>query len=201
MVTKCLRQEDYKVVPWKNGLGTTLELASALAAGSENTAGFLWRISIADMVQSNEFSLFPNTSRVLTVVSGEGMVLKEKEAGNSHACLPFNPVSFPGSTALYGELMHGPVQNFNVMVDSRCASAVVRVIETAGDISLFGSVNYFYLLPGSCAVSFSSGEGAMVVRAGESYLTEASGNIRVDRVQAEAELPLKFMHVRLSFKE
>ncbi|MEX0297927.1 MAG: HutD family protein [Kordiimonas sp.] len=199
MNARHLKHEDYKPVPWKNGLGTTLELASAQCPRSENSEAFMWRISIADMVQSNEFSLFPNTRRILTVMNGEGLVLKGAETGNSFTCLPFSPVSFSGSEVLYGELVNGPVQNFNVMVNGDSADAAVQIIENTLNLELSGDVNYFYVLPASVAAYFSSQSGTMLVRAGESYLIEASGSVSVG-LQAEANLPFRVMHVCIAFK-
>ena len=62
---------DLVEVPWKNGGGTTREIAAGKM--DEKTA---WRLSRADVDQDGAFLEFAGLTRILTVVSGGGMVLK-----------------------------------------------------------------------------------------------------------------------------
>jgi uncharacterized protein len=48
-------QNNYKSVPWKNGKGKTTEL---IAGFHPNIDKFIWRISIAGVVNNGEFSDF-----------------------------------------------------------------------------------------------------------------------------------------------
>ena len=85
-----LRRCDLIEVPWKNGGGTTREIAAGKI--DEKTA---WRLSRADVDQDSTFSEFSGLTRILTVVSGGGMVLKH--AGCMLVADLWRPVQFDGS--------------------------------------------------------------------------------------------------------
>jgi environmental stress-induced protein Ves len=63
-------------MPWRNGQGMTREIAREPAAG-EN---FLWRLSIAEIAASCDFSLFPGYDRTIALIEGAGMLLEFAEA-------------------------------------------------------------------------------------------------------------------------
>ncbi len=74
MTTQCvLSPADYRRMPWKNGGGHTTEIA-AFPAGA-GLASFVWRVSIADVLQDGPFSPFPGIDRTLVLLEGEGMRL------------------------------------------------------------------------------------------------------------------------------
>ena len=61
-------QSGFSVMPWKNGGGTTIEIAvSPHGAGLDD---FDWRVSMAHVASHGPFSLFPNIDRTLAVLSG-----------------------------------------------------------------------------------------------------------------------------------
>jgi environmental stress-induced protein Ves len=60
-------------VPWKNGLGTTRELA--IYPSGADTESFLWRISIADVTDAAPFSSFPGVDRSITLLEGAGFIM------------------------------------------------------------------------------------------------------------------------------
>ena len=66
------RARDYPRMPWRNGGGTTQEVACN-PGGS--TAGFEWRLSIADVGQDGGFSAFDGFQRIITVLEGAGIEL------------------------------------------------------------------------------------------------------------------------------
>lgn len=57
-------------MPWKNGGGTTREIWKA-----EDSAGMLWRASIATIHQSGPFSLFEGCDRIITLIAGNPVAL------------------------------------------------------------------------------------------------------------------------------
>jgi len=59
--------------PWKNGGGTTTEIAISPAVASLDN--FDWRISLATVASSGPFSFFPGIDRTLALVDGPGMIL------------------------------------------------------------------------------------------------------------------------------
>ncbi|MFE9253171.1 HutD family protein [Streptomyces sp. NPDC007088] len=136
-----LRWSDYRVMPWKNGGGTTREVASgSVRAGSAPAPsapvppadGFDWRVSVADVDAGGPFSAFPGVDRVITLVEGSGMVLTVD--GTSRPVGPLSPFAFPGDAVTDCRLEAGPVRDMNVMTRRDRASADVRVVRvTDGD--------------------------------------------------------------------
>ena len=61
---------DLVRVPWKNGGGTTAEVAvHPPGAGLDD---FDWRISMADVAVDGPFSRFPGVDRTLVLAEGRG---------------------------------------------------------------------------------------------------------------------------------
>jgi len=68
-------------MPWRNGRGTTLEIAREPATGEE----FSWRLSLADIDENGDFSAYPGYSRALALVAGESLQLWYR--GHGHCFL------------------------------------------------------------------------------------------------------------------
>ncbi|MES2745062.1 MAG: HutD family protein [Bdellovibrionota bacterium] len=116
-----LTNHDYKVMPWKNGGGSTTELAISPPEASVES-GFDWRISLADLDGSGPFSAFPGFDRIITQISGEAMTLRH--AGRTAILLARNePYSFEGELAT-DCILHGRAQDFNVMTRRGLAATV-----------------------------------------------------------------------------
>ncbi|MFE6158128.1 HutD family protein [Streptomyces sp. NPDC056486] len=128
-----LRWSEYRSMPWKNGGGTTREVASGAVQASlpttpskEPADGFDWRVSVADVDAGGSFSPFPGIDRVITPVEGEGMVLTVN--GTPQPVGPLSPFAFSGDAATDCRLEAGPVRNMNVMTRRGRATAHVRII-------------------------------------------------------------------------
>lgn len=125
MTVRILRAAGRAAAPWKNGGGVTREIA----AGPEGAGmdAFAWRVSLADVGADGPFSVFPEVTRVLTVVEGAGM---ELTAGGVplRADERFVPHRFAGDVATHGRLLEGPVVNFNVMYREALTDALVSVV-------------------------------------------------------------------------
>ncbi|PZQ36768.1 MAG: hypothetical protein DI559_11770, partial [Ectopseudomonas oleovorans] len=66
-----------RAMPWKNGGGSTVELAiSPVGAGLED---FAWRISSAQVAMDGAFSCFPGIDRSLAVLAGNGLYLQRAD--------------------------------------------------------------------------------------------------------------------------
>jgi uncharacterized protein len=110
---RILRAADYRVMPWKNGGGTTTEIAvSPDGAGLDD---FDWRVSMARVEGSGPFSSFAGIDRTLSVLEGEGIVLDiagRPEVRLTPASAPF---SFPADLPTSAALISGPITDLNVM--------------------------------------------------------------------------------------
>ncbi len=112
MKARVIRNEDLDRVPWKNGSGTTAEVAAFPEGSSFETFG--WRISMADVASDGPFSSFPEIDRTLIVVEGAGIELNVEG-------VPFQldraspKLSFAGDDITIGRLLSGPIRDLNVM--------------------------------------------------------------------------------------
>jgi environmental stress-induced protein Ves len=122
---RVLRAGERAAVPWKNGGGTTREIAAY--PHDAGTDGFDWRVSLAEVSRDGPFSVFPGADRILTVVEGAGLDLdvggRLRHIGARHV-----PQDFPGDLPTDCELLAGPVVNLNVMYRRGRASATVAVV-------------------------------------------------------------------------
>jgi environmental stress-induced protein Ves len=114
-------------MPWKNGGGTTLELAVE-PPGATLAEGFAWRLSTAEVASSGPFSPFPGLQRTLLLLEGDGFRLDFGERGAVDLREPLIPVAFEGSWPASAALVGGPCRDFNLMVDPRRCRARLEVL-------------------------------------------------------------------------
>jgi environmental stress-induced protein Ves len=128
-----LTPHDYRRMPWRNGGGTTMELAVEPGSSSR----FLHRVSVADVASDGPFSRFEGYDRHIMLLEGAGMALDCGAEGRIDLADPFVPRRFSGDWDVYGTLVRGPVRDFNVIVDrTRATSSLeVRVLEAAWEIA------------------------------------------------------------------
>lgn len=185
---KILRCGNLVEVPWKNGGGTTREIASG-RMGDQT----VWRLSRADVVQDGAFSNFAGLVRVLTVVSGSGMELEFPD--ETLDAEPWDPVRFDGGLNVHSRLKDGPLTDLNLMFDPAfCEGDVIPklgpfeqvVVRPAQGIAAFHvlsgapMVNAAHLKPGDTAfvdetdasVTLAEGDGLLEIRL--HYLDQSS---------------------------
>ena len=63
-------------MPWKNGGGTTAEIAAFPDGAGFNA--FDWRISLAEVASDGPFSAFPGIDRTLMLVEGARLALDRR---------------------------------------------------------------------------------------------------------------------------
>jgi environmental stress-induced protein Ves len=141
----------YRAMPWRNGLGTTTEIAVEPGADGR----FRWRLSIADVPQSGPFSRFDGYDRVIAVVAGAGMHLAV--AGRSSVRLDRDsaPYGFPGEASTECTLVDGPIRDFNLIFDRSTTKGVVASLHTGKApvrISLDGGIVLLHAQVGGLTV-------------------------------------------------
>ncbi|TPN54014.1 MULTISPECIES: HutD family protein [unclassified Mesorhizobium] len=127
---RILRAADYRVMPWKNGGGTTTEIVVwPNGAGLDD---FDWRISMARVEGSGPFSKFAGIDRTLAILEGEGIVLDiagRAPASINRATALF---SFPADVPTSATLVGGPITDLNVMTRrGRTTHSVERLVVSA----------------------------------------------------------------------
>ncbi len=109
---RLVRSTDLVRVPWKNGGGTTAEVAvHPSGAGFDD---FDWRISMADVAIDGPFSRFPGVDRTLVLAEGRDLVLDVEGDTQVLAC-PGEARSFAGEAETGARLRGGPIRDINVM--------------------------------------------------------------------------------------
>lgn len=150
-------------VPWKNGGGSTTEIA--LAPPDAGFDDFDWRISLATISEDGPFSIFDGVDRTLALVDGAGMTLDIDE-DERVVVGPDQPVvAFAGESPVTAALTRGPTTDFNVMTRrTRCHHQFGRRQLTG--VSRFaprGDVSVLFLVDGdSISVSSESERIGMV---------------------------------------
>lgn len=109
-------------VPWKNGLGITLEIAKQM---DPEQAQFEWRLSIAEVVQDGPFSNFDGYQRIISVLNGAGMTLTVNNQ-SSGDLRPFIPFVFDGAAETSCQLLDGKINDFNVIYNDKHYIASVK---------------------------------------------------------------------------
>lgn len=110
---RLLRAAGHKVMPWKNGAGSTTEVA-IFPPGAAIDA-FEWRVSMAGVVEDGPFSAFPGIDRTLAVLEGEGLRLEVEGQASQTVLRGGEPAIFPGDVPTRATLLGGPVVDLNVM--------------------------------------------------------------------------------------
>jgi environmental stress-induced protein Ves len=150
--------EGYRRMPWKNGAGTTTEIAVIPAGASLDE--FEWRLAIADLDRSGPFSSFPGVDRLLMLLP-PGEVTLEID-GRHQAVAPLEVVAFPGESVVSAHLASGPARDLNLMLRRGRAQATMRalVLDVESRLGMAGSLVVLCAIEGSVGVE---SEGARVV--------------------------------------
>jgi uncharacterized protein len=181
---RLIRFADLASTPWKNGGGTTTEIAvSPSGAGFED---FDWRLSIADVASDGPFSQFSGIDRTLTLIEGKGLAMTIGGAPPLTLTTASEPLAFPGDVPVSAALVAGPIRDFNVMSRrGRYGHAVARhdlkagpAILPAGGVRLVVSLGTGRLVIGgeSADAAFGDvvgidGEDAATVEGSHAVLT------------------------------
>ena len=110
---RIIRAADCKVMPWKNGGGTTTEIAVAPEGAS--LGDFDWRISMAHVGQDGPFSSFPGIDRTLSVLTGNGIRLAFGDGETVSLDRATAPFFFAADRAVDGVLVDAAIDDLNVM--------------------------------------------------------------------------------------
>ncbi|CAN7333002.1 HutD family protein [Bosea sp. LjRoot9] len=100
-------------MPWKNGGGTTTEIAVHPQGASLDA--FDWRISMAHVGSDGPFSSFPGIDRTLAVLRGNGIRLAFSDGETITLDRQTEPFAFAADRAVAGQLVAGPIDDLNVM--------------------------------------------------------------------------------------
>jgi environmental stress-induced protein Ves len=150
MAARILRSVDYVARPWKNGGGTTRDIAASPSGASLDS--FAWRLSLAQVDRDGPFSRFDNVDRTLVLLSG-AMALHENDRRID--LVRNEPFAFEGERVIEATVAGGSTLDFNVMTRRGRAS------HTAGCES-FSKQAHVEPRTGSTVVLFALERGLLV---------------------------------------
>ena len=110
-IARIIRAADCPEVPWKNGGGTTREIA--VCPPGAGMGDFRWRLSMARVEQAGPFSSFDGIDRTLAVLEGTLHLSGAVDAVLDPVSAPF---PFDGAANVEGVPLGGAVLDLNAMV-------------------------------------------------------------------------------------
>lgn len=117
-----LEPSQFHRIPWKNGGGTTVEIAAQEG---------IWHLSRTPIVEPGPFSDYAGFNRVQVLVRGRGLVLETPD-GEIDVRTPFRPVRFAGELPIMSRLEAGPVEVVN-LIGARHAVTIDLDVLDAGE--------------------------------------------------------------------
>ncbi|EPG37462.1 HutD/Ves family protein [Acinetobacter colistiniresistens] len=135
-----LSVSDYQQMLWKNGAGYTRELARSDGDGLD---AFDWRISMADVKTSGDFSKFNGMQRILTVLEGAGIILKIDD--DSEHLKTLQSAQFSGDSTTSCELSDGPIRDFNLIYNPDKWCSRYQWIREPTSSELFSSADLIFI--------------------------------------------------------
>jgi len=147
--------DSFRSMPWRNGLGHTIEL---LTEYLPEPTEFAWRLSMADVVSDGRFSDFSGYDRTLLLLQGEGITLNHGNGQCDRLVEPLHAAHFNGEAATEACLHAGPIKDFNVMVRRGVCFASVNTLQYATDaeIPVEGDILLVYAVDGTISIKSRS---------------------------------------------
>jgi uncharacterized protein len=168
---RIIRAGDCRTTPWKNGGGSTTEIAAGPEGATLET--FDWRVSMARVASDGPFSDFPGIDRTLAVIKGAGMILSIGSNASVMLSSGTEPVSFAGDTPTSARLTEGEITDLNVMTRrGRFSHRLLRITTSVSydfaedDIAIVLSLDGTATANcGRNSVTLAHGDAALVSRA------------------------------------
>ncbi|KAG1386906.1 hypothetical protein G6F60_014319 [Rhizopus arrhizus] len=136
-------------MPWRNGAGTTQEVACNPGGSA---AAFDWRLSIADVAQDGGFSAFTGLQRIITVLEGRGIQLTVD--GREQAPLaPRQAYAFSGDAQVQCRLLDGPIRDFNLIYAPARCHARLQWVTGAGPWTFHSAARSVLVLNAGAALT------------------------------------------------
>lgn len=123
---------DYRVMPWKDGGGSTTQMAID-PPGATLSDPFLWRLSSARVERAGPFSTFPGMARLLALLSGQGLLLDVAGGPRLRLKHPEKPVAFAGDATVHATIIQGPVVDLGLIYDPARIQADLQVLRLGPD--------------------------------------------------------------------
>jgi environmental stress-induced protein Ves len=141
---------DYRTMPWRNGQGTTTEIAT------DPVADFRWRLSAAAIAQSGPFSNFAGYDRIIAVIDGDGLKLAVAPRTPVLLTQPAPPYRFSGDAATTATLLGGPVRALNLFYRRDAVAGSLAVLRAGGAVKLAGGTVLLHVARGEVSATHNA---------------------------------------------
>lgn len=150
--------------PWKNGGGSTTEIA--IAPPGAGLDDFDWRISLATISEDGAFSVFPGIDRTLALVEGAGVTLDIAGGKRVSLCDDDPIIEFAGESEIKAALNGGATLDFNVMTRRTVCHHRLgrRVLSGLSEFAPRGDLTVLFLAEGDSLSVSSDAERIGMVR-------------------------------------
>ncbi len=174
MITPLI-QNNYQISKWKNGNGTTSQIAIFPIEATLAESNFWWRISSATISKSSTFSKFPKFERVLIIWKGAGVKLNESILN------PNSPFIFSGEENIYCELLkEETVVDLGIIYNKEKIKVVTNIM-TLSETTIYKlsvGKHLFFLAKGdNCSfnrMEISNGDSILIENINELEITSKS---------------------------
>ena len=166
-------------MPWRNGGGVTLEIAREPAAGEE----FAWRLSLAQIQGSCDFSPYPGYRRAIVLIDGDALGLRFRGHGGCSLSSGKRGTRFEGDWKTRCVLPQGPCTDLSLIV--REGRARPRSLVRAPKVLRVGSTRRLplpkdlyaalFVIDGSVAITGSAASRARTLMPRDAYLLTPGG--------------------------
>lgn len=174
---KLIRAADCRTTPWKNGGGSTTEIA--VSPPDASLDNFDWRVSMARVATDGPFSEFAGIDRTLAVVTGQGLVLTIGDNPDLELSIDSDPARFVGDTPTSARLRAGEIVDLNVMTRRGRIAHQLLPIREAASYDLDGCDVAIVVSP-SGDTDVQSGQTTAALRQGDSVLFSAPHGVRCE---------------------
>ena len=166
-----LRPADFVAQRWRNGGGSTTQLAI-----HEQEGRWLWRLSLAEISRSGPFSDFTGYRRILVVLAGTGVRLAI-QGRPALELRPFDPpCHFDGAARTDCMLLEGPVKDLNLMVHETLGEATLDILRGSVRRTLTADWALAFAIDGPCRALIGNADVRL----------EAGELLRIDEARGHA---------------
>jgi environmental stress-induced protein Ves len=171
-----LTHSSYRRVPWKNGLGSTLEIATDAEAPG---GAWTWRLSFADVPARAAFSPFPGIDRHIAVLDGAGMTL-EHVGRRIRVPREGEAYAFAGEDDVVGEPDGAGVRDANLMLDRSRWRGSLEIVRLDGlrEITITSELSLIHFAHARDSAECSVEDESLVLAADSTLLCSGRTCIR-----------------------
>lgn len=174
-----LTPESSRSMPWANGLGNTLEIATDAHSHHGQSDSWTWRLSIADVPTRAIFSTFTGVDRWIACLHGDGMRI---ERSSVWTILPNSgdALSFAGEEIVTGDPIGSNVQDVNWFLRRNRWQGGMRVHRETGSTIVEGEIVVIHGVSASAGSTIRCEGQSIKIATGHTLVTSARVIIESD---------------------